>query len=122
MYRASVAKWELLDATSFRYIGGNFEHVNVNADATAINTDAASIYITGNGAARSNCTLEAPVVDGQSLTILAISWAVTIVPSTTAVFESAASSAIFGNTTSQVQSMNLTAYNGKWYESGRAVT
>ena len=122
MYRASAAKWELLDATSFRYIGGNFEHVNVNADATAINTDAASIYITGNGAARSNCTLEAPVVDGQSLTILAISWAVTIVPSTTAVFESAASSAIFGNTTSQVQSMNLTAYNGKWYESGRAVT
>jgi len=122
MYRASVSKWELLEATPHRYIGGNFEHINVNADATAINTDASSIYITGNGAARSNCTLEAPVVDGQSLTILATSWAVTIVPSTTAVFESAAASVTFGNTTAQIQSMSLIAYNGKWYENGRAVT
>ena len=122
MYRGSVNKWELLEATPHRYIGGNFEHINVNADATAINTDASSIYITGNGAARSNCTLEAPVVDGQSLTILATSWAVTIVPSTTAVFESAAASVTFGNTTAQIQSMSLIAYNGKWYENGRAVT
>jgi len=122
MYRASISKWELLEATPHRYIGGNFEYIDVNADATEINTDASSIYITGNGAARSNCTLEAPVVDGQSLTILATSWAVTIVPSTTAVFESAAASVTFGNTTAQIQSMSLIAYNGKWYENGRAVT
>jgi len=92
------------------------------ANGTAIQTDAAKIFITGAGAARSNCTLEAPVVDGQTLTILAASWGVTIIPSTTAVFESAATSVTFSNTTSDVMSMNLIGYNGKWYESGRAVT
>jgi hypothetical protein len=122
MYRSASSKWELLEATAHRYIGGNYEAVDVLADSTAIQTDAAKIFITGAGAARSNCTLEAPVVDGQSLTILATSWAVTIIPSTTAVFESAAASVTFSGTTSDVQAMNLIAYNGKWYESGRAVT
>ena len=122
MYRSSSSKWELLEATAHRQIGGNFENIDVTANGTAINTDAAKIFITGAGAARSNCTLEAPVVDGQSLTILATSWAVTIIPSTTAVFASAASSVTFSGTTSDVMSMNLIGYNGKWYESGRAVT
>ena len=122
MYRSASSKWELLEATAHRYIGGNYEAVDVLADSTAIQTDAAKIFITGAGAARSNCTLEAPAVDGQTLVILAPSWAVTIIPSTTAVFESAAASVTFSGTTSDVQAMNLIAYNGKWYESGRAVT
>lgn len=122
MYRSVSSKWELLEATAHRHIGGNYEAIDVLADNTAIQTDAAKIFITGAGAARSNCTLEAPVVDGQTLTILAASWAVTIIPSTTAVFESAVASVTFSNTTSDVMSMNLIGYNGKWYESGRAVT
>jgi hypothetical protein len=122
MYRSASSKWELLEATAHRHIGGNYEAIDVLADSTAIQTDAAKIFITGAGAARSNCTLEAPVVDGQTLVILAPSWAVTIIPSTTAVFESAAASVTFSGTTSNVQAMNLIAYNGKWYETGRAVT
>jgi hypothetical protein len=119
-FNGSASKWEVLNATTHRASGGgNYERQEVNADGAVVQTDARTISITGNGAVRSNCTLEAPVVDGQMLTIAAVSWGVQIVPSTTAIFAGGAVAVTFSNTA--VQSMNLVSAGLKWYEISRAV-
>lgn len=117
----SNSLWRLVNAVPHRSTGGGgYEALNVDANGTAIATDARNLYITGNGAARINCTLVAPVVDGQQLTITANSWGVGVIPSTTAVFDATGGAPTFGSGATELMGMNLIGINGKWYETGRA--
>jgi len=121
LFSYNNGKWHLLQATSHRPTDGNFESISVLANGTTIDTEASNVYLTGAGAARSSCVLEAPVIDGQKLTLTANSWTVSIIPSTTAKFNNSATSVTFGIGSGNVQGMTMVGVNGVWYETGRAV-
>jgi len=117
-FNGGTSKWELLNATTHRASGGgNYERQEVNASGAVVQTDARTTNITGNGAVRNNCTLEAPVFEGQMLTITGISWGVHIIPSTTAMFAGGAASVTFSG--SGTQAMSLVGISNKWYEVSR---
>lgn len=79
--------------------------------------------ITGGGATRAGCILGTTgVQDGQELTLLGITWSVTLT-NTNIRFANNTASAIFGNVAGQVQAMTLVyrAATSTWYEVSRTV-
>lgn len=105
------------------------EFVNLTGDNQQVSTAKSFIKLSGNGAARLGCFLQAGT-DGQVLRIRGATWAVTVInnPSGTqnAYFNLSAASATFGNVSGQIFAMDLvfdSSYgpNGSWFELGRSV-
>jgi len=105
------------------------ESVNLTGDNQQVSTAKSFVKLSGNGAARSGCFLQAGT-DGQLLRIRGATWAVTVInnPGGTqnAYFNLSAASATFGNGSGQILAMDLVfdaSYgpNGSWFELGRSV-
>lgn len=97
--------------------------LNYSANSQTQTPTSEHAIISGAGAARTGCVLGvAGVQDGQRVTLLGVSWAVTLT-STNVRFASGAASAIFGSTAGQVQSMELVYYaaGATWYEINRTI-
>lgn len=104
--------------------------VSLTGDNQQVATTKSFVLLSGNGAARSGCFLQAGTASGQVLRIRGATWAVTVInnPSGTqnAYFNLSATSATFGNGSGQVLAMDLifdASYgpNGSWFELGRSV-
>lgn len=95
--------------------------LNFSANGETQTPTQKTMIISGNGAGRTGCILGiANVQDGQELTLLGLTWPVTLI-NTNVRFASNAASATFGNTTGNVQAMRLIyrAANSTWYEVSR---
>lgn len=103
--------------------------VNLTGDNQQVSTAKSFIKLSGNGAGRVGCFLQAGTVDGQVLRIRGATWPVTVInnPSGTqnAYFNGNAASVTFGNASGEILAMDLVfdpSYgpNGSWFEIGRS--
>ena len=106
------------------------ESVALTGDNQQVSTAKSFILLSGNGAARSGCFLQAGTTTGQVLRIRGATWAVTVInnPSGTqnAYFNLSAASATFGNGSGNILAMDLVfdagyGTNGSWFELGRSI-
>ena len=104
-------------------------NVALTGDNQEISTSKSFVLLSGNGAARVGCFLQAGTVSGQVLRIRGATWAVTVINNPSGVqnayFNGSAASVTFGNAASQLAAIDMvfdSSYgaNGSWFEIGRS--
>lgn len=104
-------------------------NVALTGDNQEISTSKSFVLLSGNGAARVGCFLQAGTVSGQVLRIRGATWPVTVINNPggvqNAYFNGNAASVTFGNAASQLAAIDMVfdpsyGANGCWFEIGRS--
>ena len=104
-------------------------NVALTGDNQEVPTSSSFVLLSGNGAARIGCFLQAGTVSGQILRIRGATWPVTVINNPggvqNAYFNSSAASVTFGNAALQLAAIDMVfdpsyGANGSWFEIGRS--
>ncbi len=101
-----------------RLIFSDHPAINYSANNQTQTPTTAYSRISGNGAARTGCSLGDGIEEGQLLILYGNSWAVQIL-NTNAIFNYSEASVTFGNAAGQIVAMQLIWNGSKWVELSR---